>query len=139
MIKFKFRLEKLLMVRQKAEDAAKKAYLEARARRIAAEDELETMESQRQTAGQESVMDLAARILRDAYLTRLEDEIRAYQVTLNVVRDEEEQLRLAWIARKQDTEALSKLRENDWMAYQKEALRQEQIALDEWAVMRRVA
>ena len=97
MIKFKFRLEKLLMVRQKAEEAAKKAYLEARARRIAAEGELEAMESQRVMAGRESAIDLAARIVRDAYLTRLEDEIRAFQVTLNVVRDDEEQLRQAWI------------------------------------------
>lgn len=127
------------MVREQAEQAAKKAYLEARARRIAAEQELEAMALQRVTAGRENALNLTDRMIRDDYLTRLEDNFRAFQVTLNVVRDDEEQLRLNWIARKQDTAALTKLKENDWMAYQKEALRQEQIALDEWAVMRRAA
>lgn len=139
MIKFKFRLQKLLDYRRGLEEAAKTAYLESRARRIDAEYDLQGITQSKTTAVHKGLPCLQNRLALNAYLERLDDQFRAQQSVIAVLEGEEEQLRLAWIRAREEAEALQKLHDKELEAYNLEVTRKEQADLDEWAVLRRAA
>lgn len=139
MRKFRFRLEKLLDYRRRLEEGAKTAYLEARARRIDAEYDLQGLQNTRETTLKRGTPCLEGRLALDSYLSKLEDDQRAQASVIAVLTDEEEQFRQAWVNARQEAEALQKLRDKEYEDYKLEAARYEQAELDEWAVLRRAA
>lgn len=139
MAKFRFRLEKLLDYRRHLEDAAKSAYMEARARRIDAEYDLQGIAQTRATTLKHGLPCLEERRALHSYISRLEDQERAQQSIISVLTDEEEQFRKSWLKAREDAEALQKLRDNEYDNWQLEVSRREQAELDEWAVLRRAA
>ncbi len=76
---------------------------------------------------------------RNTKLIRLDDDERSQNTVLSVLYDEEATLRGAWTKKKQELEAVAKLRENAVEAWTRDENRREQSELDEWAVLRRVA
>ncbi len=137
--KFKFRLETLLGVRRAAEDEAKAAYLEAMARRVAAEGDVDGIVQRRQTLLCHSQETLADRVTNERYLERLDDEQRAQESLVALLSDEEEQARQRWAMAHQEVEALVKLKDKAHAEWLYEEQRKEQGEMDEWASMRRAA
>lgn len=139
MAKFNFRLESILTFRRKLEESAKTTYLEARARRLDAEFDLQAIVESRRTTLHRGVPCLENRLALDAYLARLEDQARAQHSVIGVLTDEEEQARKKWITARQDSESIQKLRDKEYESWQRDQLRKEQSELDEWSVLRRAA
>lgn len=136
---FKFRLQTVLELRIEALDEAEKAYLLAKSKRDNAETDLLAIQQLRTEQVKKPVGDIQSRLSSQAYQARLEDEYRAMQSAIAVLQDEEAKLMAAWIDARKEVKAVEKLRENALSAYQKEQDRLEQIALDEWATMRKTA
>lgn len=139
MTKFNFRLEKVLSYRRTLEEAAKSSYMEARARRIEAEYDLQAINDTRNSTLMRGLPCLEERRALDCYLSRLEDQERAQHSIIGVLVDEEEQLKTAWFETHKEAEALQTLRDSEFEAWQLEATRKEQADLDEWAVLRRAS
>lgn len=136
---FKFRLQTVLELRLEALDEAERAYLLAKSKRDSAEVDLLAIQQLRSDQIKKPVGDIQSRLSSQAYQARLEDEYRAMQSAIAVLQDEESKLMDAWIEARKEVKAVEKLRENALAAYQKEQDRLEQLALDEWATMRRTA
>ncbi len=139
MAKFKFRLEKLLEYRRLQEKWAKEAYLEALARRVETEHEVEQAKRHRAYVLQAKPCGLDERVSLDAYVTRLEDELRAAESALAVLANETESALQEWHRARSDSEAMEKLRQRELEFWTQEQNRREQTELDEWAVLRRAA
>lgn len=139
MTKFNFRLQKVLDFRRIEEENAKTEFLEARARRIDAEHDLQYIQQTRSASLQVKSPSLESRTAMQAYLCRLEDQVRAQSSIIGILTDEEEKSKSAWIESRKAAEALQTLRDNEYELYQKESARLEQAELDEWAVLRRAA
>jgi flagellar FliJ protein len=139
MKKFKFRLQKVLDYRLAVEEIAKEAYLEARVARLAGELELQRIKDARKELLFQPFEGLQKRRELELAL-ELSDDRERCQIALNrSLSEEEEAKRFEWLERKQEAEALSKLREKALDAYDLEVTRYEQKTLDEWAAMRRAA
>jgi flagellar FliJ protein len=137
MRKFEFRLQKVLDYREMVEEWAKEAYLEKQVERRRAEDDLADIETHRLQLCKTDLRTLDDRIALQRVFDKLDDDERHGRTVLQVLEAEEEALRNEWIAKKQEAEALRKLREKavqDWIV---EANREEQRDLDEWSSMRR--
>ena len=139
MSRFAFRLDKLLRYRTTLEKQAKDEYLACRAKRIEGEFEIEKIKGRRIESLSFSSTTLPDRVAHERFLSRLDDEQRAVEAAVAVLQGEEDVARGKWLVTKKDLEALQKLREKDLEAWQLEEERKEQRALDEWAVLRRVA
>ena len=139
MTKFRFRLEKVLDYRRTLEDTAKTAYMEARARRIDAEHDLQGIRQTRETALTRGLPCLEERRSLHNYISRLEGEEHDQKAIIGVLEDEEEQFRQSWLNAREEAEALQKLRDAEFAEWQLQASREEQAELDEWAVLRRAA
>jgi flagellar protein FliJ len=137
--RFKFRLQKVLEYRERLEQDAKDAYLDARAKRLEAEVELVAIGRRRQESLRMPLDDLASRQAMELYMFRLDDEERQQTLVIEALETDEESLRLAWIERRREHEAISKLRDHAYDEWQLEAGRKEQADLDEWAVLRSAA
>lgn len=139
MKKFSFRLQKVMDFREAMESLAKDAYLEARSKRLECEVEIEGIERRRAEILAEPCNTIQAHQIVDALMLRLDDEVRAQQVVLSVLRDEEEHALGEWHRAKREFEALVKLRDKALAEYELEASKEEQRELDEWATTRRAA
>ncbi|MDI9641606.1 flagellar FliJ family protein [Kamptonema cortianum] len=139
MTKFAFRLEKLLDYRRQQEKSAKDAYLESRARRIDTEHDIEGLQNVREKALSAQPKSIEDRRQLDGYLVRLDDERRGLEAARAVLLDDEEAYRQAWLKAKQDSDALQKLRDEEFAVWLKAVNKKEQDALDEWSVTRRAA
>ena len=139
MKKFSFRLQKVMDFREAMEDLAKNAFLDARSKRIEAEAVILLIEDRRKDVLAGPCASLEAHQAIDALMIRLDDEIRAQNTVISVLRDEEEHSQKEWIRAKQDFEALVKLHEKALEEDRKEADLEEQKNLDEWSVTRRAA
>lgn len=139
MIPFKFRLQKLLEYRQLQEKWAKDAYMAKIAQRNEAELEVESLVRRKTDSLRAHPTGLDDRQALDSYVTRLEDEARAAEATVEVLNNEVEEALNAWNEARQEAEAMGKLREAEFEAWQLEQSRKEQSELDEWAVFRRAA
>ncbi|MBS1709248.1 MAG: flagellar export protein FliJ [Armatimonadetes bacterium] len=139
MPRFRFRLQKLLDYRRLQEKWAKDAWLDAQRRRIDVERDIDAVRVERTGMMESKPLSLADHQALERYLTRLDDQERAHQALVAILEDEEEEARQAWLAARQEAHALEILREGalaDWKKFEE---REEQKALDEWAVLRRVA
>ena len=139
MKKFRFRLQKVLDYRLAVEETAKEAYLEARVARLAGEFELQRIKDARKELLFQPA-DCVQKRQDLALALEHSDDLQRLQGSLNQsLEEDEEAKRTEWLERKQEAEALSKLREKALDAYSLEEVRFEQKTLDEWASMRRAA
>ncbi|HRF60598.1 MAG TPA: flagellar export protein FliJ [Fimbriimonadaceae bacterium] len=136
---FEFTLQRVLDYRRMVEEWAKHAYLEARIRRLEAEADLTPIFERRAAALGERPDSVDRLLTLDRYLVRLDDQERDQRALIAILIDEEEAARTSWVERRQDAEALEKLRQSQYEEWALEAEREEQRVLDEWAVLRRAA
>jgi flagellar export protein FliJ len=136
---FEFRLEKVLEYREVQEGWAKDNYLDSRAARIQAEATIHEVRARRGYLLENTASDINSRRALEATLLRLDDDERAQNVVRNVLVAEEESALNAWHHAKRELETLQRLRDAALEEYTLEESRREQAALDEWAVLRRVA
>lgn len=139
MNRFEFRLERVLEYRRLTEGWAKDAYLEARSRRLEAENVLKSIAERRAAALAAHPASVEHLRSIEAYLERLDNDERAGLAALSVLEQEEVRSRDVWRDKKKDAEIVEKLRtqrEDEWKV---DVARAEQSALDEWATMRRRA
>jgi flagellar protein FliJ len=139
MRKFRFRLQKVLEYRQTLEEKAKEAFLEARKQRLGAEAGIDHIHERRMSLLLKGAKSLEARLALELALVRTDDDERAQRAAIAVLADEEEQALVHWTHRRQDVEALNKLRDKALAEWTLESSRKEQSAMDEWAVQRRPA
>lgn len=136
---FKFRLQTVLELRITQLEEAERTYGLAKSKRESAEADLYAIQQMRSDQIRKPVGDIQSRLNSQGYQARLEDEFRALQSAIGVLQDEEQQLMDAWIEARKEVKAVEKLKEKSYAEYVKEQERLEQIALDEWATMRRTA
>lgn len=139
MPRFKFRLQKLLDYRRLQEKWAKDAWLDAQRRRIDVERDIDAVRVERAGMLESKPLTLSDHQALERYLTRLDDQERAHQALVAILLDEEEEMRQAWLAARQEAHALETLRDqalDDWKKFEE---KEEQKALDDWATMRRAA
>ena len=139
MVKFKFRLEKLLEYRRLQEKWAKDAFLETTARKYEAEAETEAVKRRRTTALRSSPKAVDEHVNLDAYLTKLDDDQRACETTVSVIATEVEMALAEWNVTKQQVASIEKLREAELAEWTLNENRREQSDLDEWSSQRRAA
>ena len=139
MAKFNFRLRRLLDHRRYIEKSAKDAWMKKRADRLHGEDDLAAMKQKRSMLASETVREFSQLVQQQNALSRMESMEKAFLAALAVLVNEEEAAYKIWMVRKQEADAIEKLREKAFEVWEKEMERKEQAELDEWAVMRRVA
>ncbi len=139
MKKFQFRLQKVLDYRRAMEERAQDAYLDSRVARLEAEAAVAAVDVRRRTLLSSNQQDLSFRQTLELMLLSLDDEERQKKVVVEVLADEERKALQAWQEKKQELEALVKLREKAEAEYGIELNRYEQAQLDEWTVQRREA
>lgn len=139
MKKFEFKLQKVLDYRRTLEEWAKDAYLDCRVRRLECESDLAQVQARRKAMLEsEAPTTVSAMLDLERFLQRLDDEEHENEAILAILIDEEAQALSAWQEKRQESEALQKLRDQSWADWQQAAAREEQAALDEWSVMRRL-
>lgn len=134
---FQFRLQKVLNYRETMERWAQEAYLDTRVARLEAEAAVLEVDARRQAALGQSPASLDDHKALEARLLRFDDEERERQMVAEILQAEEEKALAAWNEKKQELEAMVKLREKAHEEWRTEANRTEQAELDEWSVMRR--
>ncbi len=139
MKKFKFRLEKVLDYRGLVEQWAKEAFLAARLNTFECEGEIEDLIAQRTKLVAQKADTLQERLALEALLQKSDDDERAKHVALAVLKDEEAAALDEWKLKRQELQALQRLREDALADWQKRSGRQEQAALDEWAITRKAS
>lgn len=138
MKKFQFRLHRVHAFRILEEEVARDRYLAKQAERVNAEGELANYPELRRQALAQPLRHIEEHGALTAWVDRLDDEERAQRVVVSVLTDEEEALRQQWISRRQDAQALEKLRTKAYEEWLYEANREEQNALDEFATQMRI-
>lgn len=136
---FEFRLQKVLDYREAIEGQAKDAYLDARAQRLEAEAMIYNIEGRRKDLLKEPCFTVDAHQAIEAMMIRLDDEVRAQNAVIGLLRAEEEKALQVWHQAKQEHEVLVKLREKAHDEWEYEMGLEEQKNLDEWSVLRRSA
>ncbi len=139
MAKFKFRLETVRKVRDRAREDAKREYLEAIARRVQAEADRDEIQKRLAAIASFPARDITDRFSQDAMILRLTDDVSSQETVISILLIEEDEARRAYLQARQDAEAIERLREKrhaEWLA---EEDRLENLALDEWATQRRWA
>ena len=139
MAKFKFRLETVRKVRDRAREDAKREYLEAIARRVQAEAERDEIQKRLAAIASFPARDISDRFSQDAMILRLTDDVSSQETVISILLIEEDEARRVYLQARQDAEAIERLREKrhaEWLA---EEDRLENLALDEWATQRRWA
>lgn len=137
MAKFKFRFEKVLQFRSDAAEAAKRGFMEARARTLEQEAEKARLLEQRAETLRRGGQGLTERVSLMTFVDRLDGQTTEQDIVLGVLRDEEESARKKWIKARQEFEAIEKLRANQFEEWNLKLLAEEQKMLDEFAIMRR--
>lgn len=139
MKKFSFRLQKVLEYREAMEGIAQEAYLDTRVARLEAEASVLEVQVRRQSVLDTAGESLSFRQALELHLLNLDDEERQREVVVEVLAAEEAKALENWRTKKQELEALIKLKEKAKQEYDLEFSRYEQAQLDEWAVQKRTA
>lgn len=139
MRKFTFRLEKVLEYRRLEEGWAKDTYRQAQAARMEGDAALASIGERRLEVLAKPVLGLTERRGLEGMLERLDGEEVVQRKVLAELMEDEAKAYTDWIERKQDLQALEKLRTREYDEWQLTANRKEQAALDEWSVLRRAA
>jgi len=137
--RFEFSLQRVLDYRRLVEGWARDQFLETQARRFEAEADREIIGARRQQVLKTEPSTVGELLDLERYLVRLEDEERTQDVLISILLNEEEQARESWTERRQEAEALEKLRERQHEEWRLDQDREEQKALDEWTITRRRA
>jgi len=135
--RFQFRLESVLNYRETLESDAETAYLGARAERIAAEVVFSELDQRRDAICGTPTTCVEDRMAIQRSLELCDDLERRQRNVVQVLEVEEESKRQAWIEARRDAEVMRKLKTKAQDEWQEEANREEQNALDEWAVLTR--
>ncbi|MGH2895846.1 MAG: flagellar export protein FliJ [Solirubrobacteraceae bacterium] len=137
---FRFRLERVRALRERAEDEAKEAFAGAMLERLHSEQEMEDA-AKRVEQAREAQLDAAATpisatelLARQAYLERSERAHQASQEDLNRRDHALEQRREELTEAARDRQALERLKENRRIEFQREQERIEAANLDEIAL-----
>lgn len=136
---FKFRLQTVLELRQRELEETELALQLARGKRLDAESDRQGIDRLMAQLRGSNPSTFQGRLDACAYNDRLEDEARALDSLISVLRAEEEQAEKKWIEARKEVKALENLREKALAEHNAEVNRKEQAALDEWATMRRAA
>src|SRR5690348_11767533 len=136
---FKFRLQKVLEYREAMEHWAQEAYLDTRVARLEGEASLLEVHNRRQAALQRTAESIEDRRHLEMTLLSLDDDERAKETVVEVLKSEEEKALNLWHEKKRELETMIKLRDKAREEWQLEANRKEQAELDEWSVLRRGA
>ncbi len=139
MAKFEFRLDRVLEYRQLEEDWARATYLEARAARVAHEQEIDLLRQKRIDVLAEPIFTLESHRALEIYLGQMDEQERLDHVAMSVLMDEEAIALTHWQSKKQDVQVLDKLREQALEEWKLDEARLEQAQLDEWTTSRRAA
>lgn len=139
MLKFMFRLQKVLEYRELTEQWSKDAYLGAQRARLEGDAELASLGERRVEMLSQPVLSLVERLALDAMLGRIDSEEEVQRSILSELLDEEARTLNDWIERKREREVLVKLKAREHEEWLLESSRKEQSALDEWAVLRRAS
>ena len=139
MLKFMFRLQKVLEYRELTEQWAKDAYLGAQRARLEGDAELASLGERRVEMLSQPVLSLVERLALDAMLGRIDSEEEVQRSILSELLDEEARTLNDWIERKREREVLVKLKAREHEEWLLESSRKEQSALDKWAVLRRAS
>lgn len=139
MARFEFRLDKVLEYRRLQEEWAKDAYLEFRARRLETEAHILAIADRRQSTLRSHPNNIDELRSVESYLLRLDDEEHEQRAILAIQHEEEENAQMQWIQRKRAADAIENLKEASLAEWDREQLRAEQAALDEWTTSRRKA
>jgi flagellar export protein FliJ len=137
--KFQFRLEKVLEYRGLVEQWAKDAFMEARMHRLTGELELTRIHERGRQCVAQPARTLADRMAMQNALTKLDDDERAQHAVIQVLMNEEIDAMAKWQKAKQEHEILVKMRGRVVEEWTLALTREEQAALDEWAVLRHAA
>jgi flagellar protein FliJ len=137
---FRFRLERVRALRERAEDEAKEAFAGAMLDRVRSEQEMDDA-AQRVAQAREAQLDAAGApisatelMARQAYLERSERAHQASQDDLNRREQVLEQRRDELTEAARDRQALERLKENRRVEFQREQARIEAADLDEIAL-----
>jgi flagellar FliJ protein len=137
---FRFRLERVRVLRERAEDEAKEAFAGAMLDRLRSEQEMDDAAKRVQQA-REAQLDATAApisaidlIARQAYLERSERAHQASQTDLNRRDQALEERREELTEAARDRQALERLKENRRIEFQREQQRIEAADLDEIAL-----
>src|SRR6185312_15128600 len=137
---FRFRLERVRALRERAEDEAKEAFAGAMMERLRSEQEMEDA-SQRVAQAREAQLDAAAApisatelMARQAYLERSERAHQASRDDLNRRDQAVEERREELTEAARDRQALERLKENRRVEFVREQARIEAADLDEIAL-----
>ncbi len=139
MAQFQFRLQKVLEYRELLEKWAKEAYLEARAKLVAAEQDIVNLDTKRKELLLESLTTLDDHIALEQTINSLDDKENELRLVVQTLLHDEEVAMAEWAESKRELEAMTKMREKAQEAWELEETRREQAALDEWASQRRKA
>ncbi|MDQ2799215.1 MAG: flagellar export protein FliJ [Armatimonadota bacterium] len=139
---FKFRMQTVLDQRERRETIAKQSFAEAQAALSRAERLLRELQEVRDaltmelTCLRESSFDPFETRVYQEYLQTIRQSLRDQENLRRELAQTCEAQKLHMIGASQDRQALSKVRDRDQSAHQKEALRIEQGLLDEMAASR---
>ncbi|HHU61309.1 MAG: flagellar FliJ family protein [Bacillota bacterium] len=130
---FKFRLEKVLNVKQIFEEQAKQEW--AIQERLAHQErfQLQYLREQKQDiiSFGHNHEDFKIRQATYSYLAVLEDRIEKQIIRIQRQEEKAHEAKQKWLLARQDTEKITKLKEQDYEIYVKEELRKEQRVLDD--------
>ncbi|SRR5690554_886146 len=130
---FKFRLEKVLNVKQIFEEQAKQEW--AIQERLAHQErfQLQYLREQKQDiiSFGHNHEDFKIRQATYSYLAVLEDRIEKQIIRIQQQEEKAHEAKQKWLLARQDTEKITKLKEQDYEIYVKEELRKEQRVLDD--------
>ena len=139
MPKFSFRLQKVLEVREMEEGQARDQFRIAQDARSEKQSEIGKLIAHRSAIVSQPANSLESRLHLERVMERIDDEERAQRAALAILENEEASAQHAWNLRRQAVKAIEKLREAALEQWKLDEERREQAALDEWAVLRRVA
>ncbi len=139
MAKFHFRLQRVMEYRAILEEQAKDAYIDAKAAKLEAEAVLKSIDDHRKRMLISEIVTVQDRLALDATMSGLDDQERQQKIIVQMLELDEESRRVEWVSKKQELEALVRLHDKEFEAWQLEETRKEQAELDEWAVTRKSA
>lgn len=136
---FEFRLQRVLDYRALAEEWAKDAYLDARAARLQAVAELETIEVRRGELLKSPHATLDDRLAMQNCLDKYDEDERQQRIVIDMLEADEAKRKDEWTEARKELQVMEKLREKALAEWTLDQNRREQKELDEWSVMRRAA
>lgn len=137
MKRFNFRLQKVLEVRETAEERAKQTFGHAQQALLGGQATLTEMKASRNRTASAPCGTFQDRVTLEGVLARMTMAERHFQIQLNDLERDAHQALVRYTAARQEAEILRKLRENALEVWRLESERKEQADLDEWATQRR--